>query len=527
MTPGSQRSLTEVKDDRKMQNEISNQGSFQPVAIEESGLEIECGLESNKGGSEGATNVSCEKEEGSDVSAKDQNKKENMVSFAKSSKSEGSSWVDVTQERKVLRKYDVEITEKEGQKSVEIPDEVIEKVNHLWEDYLIGKFLDTAPHIAKIHATVNRIWNQKEKKELIDVHVVDGTTMKFKVTNPMMRARILKRGMWSIGNIPMVITKWVPEEMKEKPEITAIPLWVHLKNVPMHMYSWQGLSFITSAAGSPVRLHPETAACTNFKVAKIFVNVDLTKELPSKINFTKNGVSSLVEFIYPWLPLRCSTCGKWGHTDKVCIINKKDGAGKSVEQIIKEGEMGKDGHETKEAEVSKEGIEREANGNESTQNENKKKIEEGEVVEEWEEVTPGKGSRSPNLEYGQVRILTPSRYSALIEVNEEGDGINLVEYEEVVSVEEEIIKEGNTEDINNEIVGTEVNDEDAVVVHEKKDQEEDNIAVIAGIEHWPDLTANSIRPSLPRKSKTLHKIVPDKSRQGGTPGKKRNKNSSL
>lgn len=66
-----------------------------------------------------------------------------------------------------------------------------------------------------------------------------------------------------------------------------------------------------------------------------------------------------------------------------------------------------------------------------------------------------------------------------------------------------------------------------MVVHEKKDQEEDNIAVIAGIEHWPDLTANSIRPSLPRKSKTLHKIVPDKSRQGGTPGKKRNKNSSL
>ena len=55
------------------------------------------------------------------------------MSFARGSKSEGSSWVDVAQEKKVMKKYDVENTE-EGQKSVEILDEVIEKVNHLWED---------------------------------------------------------------------------------------------------------------------------------------------------------------------------------------------------------------------------------------------------------------------------------------------------------------------------------------------------------------------------------------------------------
>lgn len=214
-------------------------------------------------------------------------------------------------------------------------------------DYLIGKFLDTAPHIAKIHATVNKIWNQGDKKMLIDVHVVDETTMKFKVLNPGMRAQILKRGMWSIGNVPMVVTKWIPDEMKEKPEITTIPLWVQLKNVPMHIYSWHGLSFITSAAGFPVRLHPETAACTNFKIAKVFVNVDLMKDLPTRINFTKNGVSSLVEFNYPWLPLRCNTCGKWGHKEKVCIINKKDGSKKSVQQIIKDGVVGKDGQKVK------------------------------------------------------------------------------------------------------------------------------------------------------------------------------------
>lgn len=91
-----------------------------------------------------------------------------------------------------------------------------------------------------------------------------------------MRAQILRRGMWNIGNVPLVVTKWMPDELKEKPKIKAILMWVHLKNVPMNMFFMARLSFIASAAGFPVRLHPETVSCSNFKFAKIFVNVDLS-----------------------------------------------------------------------------------------------------------------------------------------------------------------------------------------------------------------------------------------------------------
>lgn len=66
-----------------------------------------------------------------------------------------SSWVDVAKEKKVLRKYDLDITNQEGHLNVEIPDEVVVNVNSLWEDFLIGKFLE--PHIARVHAVVNKI----------------------------------------------------------------------------------------------------------------------------------------------------------------------------------------------------------------------------------------------------------------------------------------------------------------------------------------------------------------------------------
>ena len=92
---------------------------------------------------------------------------------------------------KTLKKYDLEIIEKEGQKEVEVPDEVIDKANLLWDDFLIGKFLDTAMHIAKFHVIVNKIWSQGDILKQIDVYEVDSTTMKFGVFDPSMRARFL------------------------------------------------------------------------------------------------------------------------------------------------------------------------------------------------------------------------------------------------------------------------------------------------------------------------------------------------
>lgn len=361
------------------------------------------------------------------------------------------SWVEAAQEKKVLRKYELDVTDLEGQKSVEIPDEVLIDANPLWEDYLIEKFLDTAPHVARVHAVVNKIWSYGDKKQVIDVQVVDETTMKFRVASSIVRARILRRGMWNIGNIPLVITKWTPEELKEKPEVKSIPLWVHLKNVPVHMFSWKGLSFIASAAGSPVRLHPETASCSNFKLAKVFVNADLTKELPQKINFTKNGKSFTVEFIYPWLPLRCAICGKWGHIEKVCVMKKQGRNEQSVQEMAKELAKVAVENSGNGKEGSKERVEEAPEPEESNAEvvliTNLEEIEEGEVVEEWPRVSNGKGSRkkTQELKYGQVKIA--SRYSLLSDLEDQERMGESKEVEDSEDVEENRRKaESVTED---------------------------------------------------------------------------------
>ncbi|KAL0746489.1 hypothetical protein Bca101_028491 [Brassica carinata] len=403
----------------------------------------------------------------------------------KATRGSKGSWIGVVQGQKILRKYEVEVTMKDGIGSVLVPDEITKDVPPLWDDFLVGKFLDTAPHIAKIHSIVSKIWTLNDKAQKIEVFEVNETTMKFRVPNQADRRRILRRGMWNLAGVPVVMTKWSPVIEKEKPPTQSIPMWVHVKNVPMKMFSWQGLSFLTSPIGIPGRLHPETAQCLNLDVAKIFVRVDLTKDLPKKMNFNIQGEDVMVEYGYPWLPTKCPKCEKWGHAIKACP-------------------KGKEIQEQKQEEVT-EGVEKESDGNTEDQRLKMKTIdvsvvevtlpvESDEIVnkeggdmgsggktfqeedestqgKEWLNVSPGKSSRSSpksqkGLEFGQVSILTKSRFAVLLPMEEQ-----------------EVINTGNEEQIEEE--GHEVIHEEEVI-------------------H---------RRMLPRESKVNHRYLRDKTSQ--------------
>ena len=207
---------------------------------------------------------------------------------------------------------------------VEIPEDALKDTIPLWEDFIVGKFLDLAPHIAKVHMVVNKIWHYEDTSTKVDVYDVNATTMWFRVPNLRAREKILRRGMWNIAGVPMVVQKWTPKTEEERQEEEAIPMWVHSRNVPLHMFSWEALSFVTSPVGFPVKLHPETLACENFEIAKIFVKVDVSKTLPKEITFIKDGKEFTVVYHYPWLPMRCNLCDKWGHGEKVCVMKRKE-----------------------------------------------------------------------------------------------------------------------------------------------------------------------------------------------------------
>lgn len=62
-----------------------------------------------------------------------------------------------------------------------ILDGVIQITVPLWDDLIEGKFMDTAPHVAKIHTIVNKIWPLGNQAIRIEVFGVDKTTVKFRI----------------------------------------------------------------------------------------------------------------------------------------------------------------------------------------------------------------------------------------------------------------------------------------------------------------------------------------------------------
>lgn len=124
---------------------------------------------------------------------------------------------------------------------MKVPEEITKDIPPLWDYFLVGKFLDSAPHIAKVHAIVNKIWTLNDRSQKIEVFEVNSTTMKFRVLNQADRSRILRRGMWNLAGVPVILMKWSPVIEKEKPPVQTVPMWVHVKNVPLKLFSWQGL----------------------------------------------------------------------------------------------------------------------------------------------------------------------------------------------------------------------------------------------------------------------------------------------
>lgn len=123
---------------------------------------------------------------------------------------------------------------------------------------------------------VNKIWSFGDSSSRVEVFDVNTTTMRFKIKNQKIREKVIKRGMLTIVGVPMIVKKWTTKTEEEKQEEEAIPMWVHLRKVPLQMFSWEVLSFMASMVGHPIHLHPETLACSNFEEAKIFVNVDIS-----------------------------------------------------------------------------------------------------------------------------------------------------------------------------------------------------------------------------------------------------------
>ncbi|KAF8044551.1 hypothetical protein N665_8001s0001 [Sinapis alba] len=130
--------------------------------------------------------------------------------------------------------------------------------------------------------------------------------------------------MWHVDDCIMVVAPWTNSGTLSLPEISTIPAWVTLKNIPSQLYSIPAIEWIASGLGEPMLSHKPWLDPTMIGEAKIMVEVELDKPFPQKIAaWDKQGNYSMVDVEYSWLPSKCEKCGQLGHKAKRCLSLQK------------------------------------------------------------------------------------------------------------------------------------------------------------------------------------------------------------
>ncbi|KAF3556516.1 hypothetical protein F2Q69_00015762 [Brassica cretica] len=175
-----------------------------------------------------------------------------------------------------------------------IPDENIAAAKEEFKEFIYARFHGDWPAMGRIIGVVNALWARNDPR--IFVHNVGEGEFLLRVTNANTRQFLLSRTCWNVAGFPMFVSPWSPDFTPDEAPITQAVVPVELRNVPYLLFNKESLSRLATAVGKPVSLCPETERKENFKVAKLYVRVDLTKPLPRKIiSGYSNGKETLVE----------------------------------------------------------------------------------------------------------------------------------------------------------------------------------------------------------------------------------------
>ncbi|GJZ88375.1 zinc knuckle CX2CX4HX4C containing protein [Tanacetum coccineum] len=114
---------------------------------------------------------------------------------------------------------------------------------------------------------------------------------------------VLEGDPWLICKSLIILKKWSMDTRLLKEELTRIPIWVKLHDVPIQVFEEDGISQIATFIGKPVNLEADLVDVVTIGIPSL-----------SGDDFTKETIH--VE--YKWRPPRCDTCKIFGHVHDYC-----------------------------------------------------------------------------------------------------------------------------------------------------------------------------------------------------------------
>nr|GFB18947.1 hypothetical protein [Tanacetum cinerariifolium] len=138
-----------------------------------------------------------------------------------------------------------------------LPKAVAAKVKSRYENSIVGFYVGKDPSFPVVQHYVLNTWRKYGFKKI--TRNDDGVYL-FKFAFKSGMDQVLEKGPWLIRKSPIILNKWTASVSLKKGEVTKVPVWVKLYNVPVLAYSKDGLSLIATQIGKPIMLDAFTSS---------------------------------------------------------------------------------------------------------------------------------------------------------------------------------------------------------------------------------------------------------------------------
>ncbi|GJX72125.1 putative reverse transcriptase domain-containing protein [Tanacetum coccineum] len=228
-----------------------------------------------------------------------------------------------------------------------LPKAAANLVKSRYENSIVGFFVGKDPSFPVVQNYVSNTWSKFGFEKITRN---DNGVYLFKFASKAGLEQVLERGPWMIRKSPIILNKWSSSVSLKKGEVTKVPVWVKLYNVPVLAYSEDGLSLIATQIGKPVMLDAFTSSmCVEswgrISFARALIEISSASTLKKEVIMAipeEEGDGHIKEVIrveYEWKPPHCVECKSFGHSHDLCPKRVRDEVPKAPSMAVKPSTM--------------------------------------------------------------------------------------------------------------------------------------------------------------------------------------------
>lgn len=201
-----------------------------------------------------------------------------------------------------------------GNHVVHIDSNDIADLVNIWERAVVVYVVGGICSVDILRGFIRKHWTYAS---MPTIHVHEEGYFILKFSSEEECSEVLNGGPYFLNRVPMIVKKWsINFDFKDE-ILRVIPVWIRLPSLPLHCWGEETLSRIVSAVGVPVLTDECTAKQLKVSYARVFVEIDVTKEFVKEITIRDNNGREFTQKAIPeWRPFFCQKCNKLGHECK-------------------------------------------------------------------------------------------------------------------------------------------------------------------------------------------------------------------